>query len=62
MYVVMIFCHIWGIIRYKLNDDALFNSFKVDIKMSDMAEVLDADFWPIGIHVRRFYKPKTYNS
>ena len=44
------------------NPDAKFDSFKVEIKASDMSHLLDANFWPMGICVRRFFKPRVNNS
>ena len=44
------------------NEEAKFASFKVEIKASDMRTVFDADFWPIGICARRFFKPKVSNT
>ena len=40
-------------------EEAKFVSFRVEIKVSDMKKVLDSDFWPEGIHVRRFFKPRS---
>ena len=37
------------------NENATFSSFKVEIRVSDMSQVLDPEFWPSGVHVRRFY-------
>ena len=41
------------------NIDAKFSSFKVEIKITDVEKVIDANFWPTGIYVRMFYTPKT---
>ena len=41
------------------NEDAKFSSFKVELKVSDIDTVLKADFWPQGICVRRFYRPRS---
>ena len=40
------------------NDEAKYCSFKVEIKISDLNTVLESDFWPAGICVRRFYRPR----
>jgi hypothetical protein len=36
-----------------------FLSFKVTIRASDMQKVLQPDFWPCGVCVRRFWRPRT---
>ena len=41
------------------NSDAKYNSFKVEIKISDLTKVLDGAFWPMGICVRRYYESRT---
>ena len=38
--------------------EAKFDSFKVEVKVTDMETALEEDFWPVGICARRFYKPK----
>lgn len=40
------------------NEEAKFCSFKVEIKLSDYDTVVDSAFWPEGIRVRRYYKPR----
>ncbi len=40
------------------NDLSMYKSFKLEISVSDMEKVLNADFWPTGVWVRRFYSPK----
>ncbi len=40
------------------NSEAKFDSFKVVIKLSDMHKILSPDFWPEGVCVRRFFKPR----
>ena len=37
--------------------NATFNSFRVEISVSDLSKVLDPEFWPTGVCVRRFYVP-----
>ena len=34
--------------------DAIYKSFKLTVSVNDMGKVLDADFWPEGIMVRRY--------
>ena len=34
--------------------DAMYKSFKLTVSVNDMGKVLDADFWPEGIMVRRY--------
>jgi hypothetical protein len=38
--------------------ESLFRSFKVSIKKSDLSKVLQSDFWPEGVNVRRFWEPR----
>jgi len=38
-------------------ENATFNSFRVEISVSDLSKVLDPEFWPTGVCVRRFYVP-----
>ena len=33
---------------------AMYKSFKLTVSVNDMGKVLDADFWPEGIMVRRY--------
>ncbi len=40
------------------NKDATFASFKVEVALSNMNDVLSPDFWPTGVCVRRFHKPR----
>ncbi len=44
------------------NIEARFDSFKVEIIISDMVKVLLLDFWPEGVCVRRFHKPRNDSS
>ena len=44
------------------NDDARFKSYKVTVKVSDLSKVLMPDFWPKGVHVRRWYKPRAVEN
>jgi len=39
-------------------DGSTFLSFKVSIKLSDMNVMLQPDFWPMGVCVRRFRRPR----
>ena len=39
-------------------DESKFNSFKAEIKVTDLDDVLEPYFWPEGIYVRRFYAPR----
>jgi hypothetical protein len=39
-------------------DEARFKSFKVTISRPDLPRVLQPDFWPEGVCVRRFYDRK----
>jgi hypothetical protein len=41
------------------NNEARFSSFKVEVKVSELEKLLDPEFWPDGICVRRFYKPRS---
>ena len=38
--------------------ESKFASFKVEVQVSDMNSLLDSDFWPEGICVRRYFRPK----
>ncbi len=40
-------------------DESTFMSFKVTIKASDMNAVLQPEFWPMGVCVRRFWRPRS---
>ena len=40
------------------HEDAMFDSFKVELKMADLTAVVNAQFWPEGVNVRRFFKPR----
>ena len=40
------------------NVNAKYGSFKVELKLSDLEKVLDANFWPEGVCVRRFFQPR----
>ena len=44
------------------NSEAKFDSFKVEVKVSDMHVLLDEHFWPKGICIRRFFKPRAQTS
>jgi hypothetical protein len=44
------------------HDTAKFSSYKVEIKKSDLDRALKAEFWPIGVCVRRYYAPKNSQS
>jgi len=35
-----------------------FMSFKVTVKVSDRNTLLQAEFWPVGVCVRRYYAPR----
>lgn len=35
--------------------ESKYASYKVELKMSDLKTALDADFWPEGVCVRRFF-------
>ncbi len=41
-------------------EGSMFMSFKVTVKASDMDNMLHSEFWPTGICVRRFRKPRPY--
>ncbi len=45
-------------IEQRSRDESLFNSFHVRIKVSDLDKVLNANFWPTGVNVRRYWPPK----
>jgi hypothetical protein len=38
------------------NDNATYCSFNVEIKVSDLSNLLDVEVWPSGVHGRRYYK------
>ena len=38
--------------------NAMFKSFKLTISVSDINKILNEDFWPCGIMVRRYNKPR----
>ena len=40
------------------HDDAKFNSFKLVVSKDDAEKVADPQFWPLGIHVRRWRDDK----
>ena len=44
------------------NDESRFKSNKVTVKVSDLIKVLMPDFWPKGVHVRRWYKPRAVEN
>ena len=44
------------------NEESKFDSFKVETTTSHMYKILAPSFWPSGIHVRTFFKPKSLNS
>ena len=41
--------------------DAMYKSFKLTVSANDMAKVLDADFWPECITVRRYRTTQSSN-
>ncbi len=45
-------------IELKSNPEAKYDSFRIEIRVSDMSKVLDPNMWPTGINVRRFIKPR----
>jgi len=45
-------------IELKSNDGSIYNRFHVCFKVSDLEQVLQPDFWPTGINVRRYYLPR----
>ena len=40
------------------HEHAMFKSFKLTISVADLSKIYDEDFWPDGIMVRRFNKPR----
>ena len=44
------------------NEESKFDSFKVETTTSHMYKILAPSFWPSGIHVKRFFKPRSLNS
>ena len=44
------------------NAEAKFDSFRVELKVTDVNDVMDTEFWPVGICVRRFNQRKTEND
>ena len=39
-----------------------FKSFRLCLKKDEMAKILDPDFWPTGVVVRRFWRGKSTKS
>ncbi len=39
-------------------DGSKFHSFKVSIKLSDLNTVMNSEYWPAGVNVRRFWQPR----
>jgi hypothetical protein len=39
--------------------DAVFKSFKLTVGLPDLETVFDNDFWPTGVHVRRYIPPRS---
>jgi hypothetical protein len=37
------------------NEEAKFNSFKLQVKSSDVSRILREDLWPEGVCIRRYY-------
>jgi hypothetical protein len=47
------------------NEEAKFNSFKLQVKSSDVSRILREDLWPEGVCIRRYYnwnKNKNMNN
>jgi len=40
------------------NENATFSSFKVEVRVLDLTQMLNPEFWPSGVHVRPFYTAK----
>ena len=49
-------------IELKSKEQSLYNSFYVRIKVTDLDTVLQPDFWPIGVNVRRYWQPRTQQT
>jgi hypothetical protein len=49
-------------IELKSNDQAIYSSFHVRIQVSDLDSVLQPDFWPVGVNVRRYWTPKIQHT
>ena len=45
-------------IEKKSNDEAHLKSFKVTVCVAQLVHVLEPDFWPKGVCVRRWYQPR----
>ena len=41
------------------NEAAKYDSFRIELKASDISKVLSPEFWPEGVRVRRFFPPKS---
>ena len=40
------------------NVEAKFKSFKLNVNISQVNQLFDESFWPVGIRVRKFYSPR----
>lgn len=49
-------------IEKKSREDSMYLSFKVTVKVSDMDTLLQPDFWPMGVRVRRFWLPRQQHT
>lgn len=43
-------------------DVAKFSSFKVELRKSDLNRALEAEFWPTGVCVRKYFKTRINNG
>ena len=44
------------------NAEARFYSFRVELKVTDVNDVMDTKLWLVGICVRKFYQHKIENN
>ena len=49
-------------ITIKSKEESLYHSFHVRIKVSDLDQVLQPDFWPVGVNVRRYWPPRNQSA
>ena len=49
-------------VRRVSQDTAKFDSFKIELKVSDISGVLCPEFWPSGVRVRWYFQSKCHNN
>ena len=45
-------------VEKKSNPEAKYDSFRVEVNVTDSQKLLDAQFWPVGVCVRKYYGKK----